>query len=175
MPRFADDLISMLLRIGELAFAAVVAGLTGEYLHSVRGSPAWTKKRFIYTEVIAAVSILVSLLWLLPFTATFIHWPVDFLLFVAWIVAFGLLVDFIGPLHCGSVFHWGDITHKGTCQKWKADVAFAFLSAIFWLASALLGLWYLRRRRAGVGRNAVAGDGVGTNTVNGRRKWYRRY
>ena len=49
-----------------------------------------------------------------------------------------LALQFIGPMHCGSIWHWGDITQKGTCQRWKADVAFSFLSFIFWLASALV-------------------------------------
>jgi len=175
----------------KLAFAAVVAGLTGEYLHNTRSQSTWDRKRFIYTEVVAGLSILLALLWLLPFTGSFIHWPVDFILFVSWIVAFGLLVDvshcpqtssafsstaanlkeqFIGPLNCGSVFNWGDLTQKGTCQKWKADVAFIFLSAIFWLASALVGLWFIHRHRRT--NRAVAGDGI----VGGaRRRWYRRH
>jgi hypothetical protein len=176
MVAFVDGILSILLRIGELAFAAVVAGLTGSYLHSIQNVSAFNKWRFIFTEVIAALSMLLALLWLLPFTATYIHWPIDFLLFALWMIAFGLLVQFIGPLDCGSVFYWGDITQQGTCQRWKADVAFAFLSAIFWLASALLGLWFLHRHRKGyTGRHAVAGDGVGTNTVAARRRWYRRY
>jgi len=175
MVAFADDLVSMLLRIGELAFACVVAGLTGQYLHAVKEESASQKKRFIYTEIVAALSILLSLLWLLPFSGTFIHWPVDLVIFALWMVSFGLLVQFIGPLNCGSVFYWGDITHKGTCQKWKADVAFAFLSAIFWLASALLGLWYIHRRRTTHTRKTVAGDGLGTNAGVARRRWYRRY
>jgi len=168
-----DDIFSMVLRIGELAFAAVVAGLTGEYLHSIRHTSGGDKGRFIYTEVIAALSILLALLWLLPFSGTFIHWPIDFLLFAAWMISFGLMVNFIEPLNCGSVFYWGDITQKGTCQKWKADVAFAFLSSIFWLVSALLGLWYIHRHR--VGRTTVATDGVGNGNVGrARGKWYRR-
>jgi len=170
-----DSIISIILRVGELAFAAVVAGLTGEYLHSIDNVSASDKKRFIYTEVVAGLGMFLALLWLIPFTSTFIHWPVDLLLFVLFMIAFGLLVQFIGPLDCGSVFYWGDITQKGTCQKWKADVAFTFLSAIFWLASAILGLWYVHRHRRGVKGHAVAGDGIGTNTAVARRRWYRRY
>jgi len=72
-----------------------VAGITGAYLNSisyVSNSDA-TKARFIYTEVVAGLAILLALLWLVPFSGTFIHWPIDFLLFVCWIVAFGLLVN----------------------------------------------------------------------------------
>jgi len=166
-----DDIFSMGLRIGELAFAAVVAGITGAYLQSVNdeSNSDATKIRFIYTEVVAALSLLLALLWLFPFSGTFVHWPIDLLLFVCWIVAFALLVNFIGPLDCGNIFYWGDITQEGVCQRWKADVAFAFLSAIFWLASALLGLWVVHRYRYGNAR-PVAGEGV-----VGRRRWYRSY
>jgi hypothetical protein len=59
----------------------------------VHSSPDWSKKRFIYTEVIAALSILLALFWLIPFSGGFIHWPVDVLLSIGWFVAFGLLVN----------------------------------------------------------------------------------
>jgi len=177
MPAFGDGILSILLRIGELAFAAVVAGLTGEYLHSIRNVPAHDKARFIYTEVIAALSILLALVWLIPFRRTYFHYVMDFILFAAWMVAFGLLVNFIGPLNCGNVFYWGDITQKGTCQKWKADVAFSFLSSIFWLASALLGLWFVSRHTRGAAVNdpAVAEVGPGGAVpATGRSRWYNR-
>ncbi|KAI9675536.1 MAG: hypothetical protein M1829_003340 [Trizodia sp. TS-e1964] len=159
-------LVSIPLRIGELAFGATVAGLVGKYLHDNDANDNLPGKRFIYTEVVAGLSILLALLWLIPFADGFIHWPVDLLLFVLWIVAFGLLVDFIGPLNCGSVFAWGDITQQGTCERWKAAVAFTFLSAIFWLASALVGLWFIHRARRG---HPVAA----TSTTTTRRRWGR--
>jgi len=157
------DIISLLLRIGELAFSATVAGLTGSYLHSTRVASAWTRKRFIYTEVVAGLAILFSLLFLFPFAGSFIHWPIDFLLFVGFMIAFGLLTSFIGPLHCGSVFNWHGITGKSTCSKFKADIAFCFLASIFFLASGLLGLYVVGRKR----RNAT-GDGVVQ-----KKRWYR--
>ncbi|KAA8569732.1 hypothetical protein MFRU_004g04270 [Monilinia fructicola] len=157
------DLFSVSLRIGELIFSTVVTGITGSYLHSVKAESAWTKKRFIYTEVIAALGIFVSLLLLLPFTWSFIHWPVDFLMFILFMVAFGLLADFIAPLNCGSVWNWHGITGKSTCSKWKADVAFTFLASIFFLVSALLGMWVVYRRRP------VPSDQPTTS----RRRWYR--
>jgi hypothetical protein len=88
-----EDLLSLCLRVGELAFTAVVAGLTGQYLHQHKGSSAWNEKRFIYTEVIAAIGILFSLLFLFPFMTSFLHWPMDFLLFAGLMIAFGLLAN----------------------------------------------------------------------------------
>jgi len=160
----AEDALSFCLRVGELAFSATVAGLTGAYLHSQKHQSAWSKKRFIYTEVVAAIGILFSLLFLFPFTASFIHYPVDFLLFALFMIAFGLLANFIGPMNCGSIWNWHGITGKATCSKFKADLAFCFLASIFFLVSALLGVWVIHRRR-----RVATTDGVGS-----RRRWYRR-
>ncbi|KAL6415165.1 integral membrane protein [Ilyonectria robusta] len=87
-----DRLVSMALRAAELVFAAIVAGVTGEYLHRSHAS-SWDLGRFIYTEVVAALSILFALLWLIPFSGTFIHWPMDIFMSILWWVSFGLLVD----------------------------------------------------------------------------------
>jgi hypothetical protein len=86
-------LMSVLLRLAELAFAAIVAGVTGEYLHRTQGVSSWDQGRFIYTEVVAAISILLAIIWLVPFSGSFIHWPVDLLISICWFVAFGLLVN----------------------------------------------------------------------------------
>jgi hypothetical protein len=153
-----EDILSLLLRIGELAFTAVVAGLTGEYLHETRHTSSWSKKRFIYTEVIAAIGILFSLLFLLPFMASFVHFPMDFLLFAGLMIAFGLLAHY-GP-NCGSIWNWHGLTNGSSCDKFKADLAFLFLASIFFLVSALLGLHVMHKYRAR--------DGAG------RRGWYRR-
>ena len=90
-------LISVLLRVGEIAFAAVVAGIVGEYLHAYDKANAWPPSRFIYTEVIAGISMLLGLFWLFPFTASVINWPGDLIMFILWIVAFALLVN-VSPL-----------------------------------------------------------------------------
>ncbi|KAJ3516641.1 hypothetical protein NM208_g14816 [Fusarium decemcellulare] len=70
-----DRIVSLVLRAAELVFACIVAGVNGEYLHKTDGASAWTLGRFIYTEVVAALGILFSLLLLIPFSSTFIHWP----------------------------------------------------------------------------------------------------
>lgn len=156
-----EDILSLCLRIGELAFTCVVAGLTGQYLHQHKGTSAWNEKRFIYTEVIAAIGILFSLLFLLPFLTSFIHWPMDFLLFAGLIIAFGLLANYIGP-DCGSIWNWRGITGSGSCDQFRADLAFLFLASIFFLVSALLGIYVMHRR-------TTRRD----NAVTHRRRWYR--
>ncbi|KAM0333293.1 hypothetical protein ACHAQA_001954 [Verticillium albo-atrum] len=159
-----DRILSMVLRTAELAFAAIVTGLVGHYL-DVSTASAWTNARHIYTIVVSAISILLALLWILPFSSTFVHWPVDLFISILWFVAFGLLVDLIGN-GCGGVFNWSNITIRGddACGRFKAIVAFAFLSAICWLASAVIGFFWTRRRTATVDRHHHSTQ---------RRTWYR--
>ncbi|KAM7199508.1 CASP-like protein UU5 [Naviculisporaceae sp. PSN 640] len=158
------NVVAMIFRLAEIAFAAIVAGLTGKYLHASEGASSWELGRFIYTEVVAGLSILLALIWLFPFSSSFIHWPADFLMSVMWFVAFGLMVDWLNG-SCGYVFNWDGAGFGGTatCSEWKANVAFAFLSAICWLVSALIGIYWVRRHTAPV-------DTSGTYR---RRRWYR--
>jgi hypothetical protein len=155
------SLFSIILRLGELAFAAIVAGITGDYLNSVRNTSSRELGRFIYTEVVAGLAILLSIIWLFPFSGSFIHWPVDIIISVGWFAAFGLLVNWLDG-SCGYVFDWSGISLHGnnTCPEWKADIAFCFLSAIFWLVSAIVGIYWVDRHTASAG-------------ITTRRRWYR--
>jgi hypothetical protein len=65
---------------------------------------------------------------------------------------------------CGYIFHWGNVSPAGDmCGKFKANIAFSFLLAIFFLASALVGLIWVRsqERKAGLHHGR-------------RRGWYGR-
>ncbi|KAK0638908.1 membrane-associating domain-containing protein [Cercophora newfieldiana] len=161
------DILSIILRLAELAFAAIVAGLTGVYLAANKGASSWSLGRFIYTEIVAGLSIIFAIVWLFPFSGSFIHWPTDFIISVMWFVAFGLMVDWLNGA-CGNVFNWDGITinDNNTCSQWKANVAFAFLSAIVWLVSAILGIYWVRRHTR-THRSTVP---VATTH---RRRWYR--
>lgn len=166
MPVFSR-IVSVILRIGEIAFAAVVAGIIGSYLHAYNNSVEneWPRARWIYTEVVAGLSILLGLIWVIPFSGGFISWPLDLILSLAWFASFGLLVDSLYDINCrGGAFDWGGLLDGGLCDRWKASSAFAFLSAIFWLVSTIVGIWFSWRTR----HRAVAGDGVYP-----RRRWYR--
>ncbi|EAL91735.2 hypothetical protein KXW98_002690 [Aspergillus fumigatus] len=141
-------LVSIVLRVAEIAFAAVVAGVIGYYLHQFSDIDAWPQARWIYTEVVAGLSILLGLIWLIPFSSGFFSWPFDVVISFAWFAAFGILVDAIHKLNCGSIWHWHFNTYStNSCGRWKAAEAFSFLSAIVWLASALVGIWFTFRVR----------------------------
>ncbi len=89
------DLTSMILRLAELVFAAIVLGITSHYLHLTKGVSAWNQGRFIYTDVVAALSVILAIIWLFPFSGSFIHWPADLIISIAWFVSFGLLVRWL--------------------------------------------------------------------------------
>lgn len=164
-----DRIVSMVLRVAELVFAAIVAGVNGEYLHKSDAS-SWTLGRFIYTEVVAGIAIFLAILRLFPFASHFVSWPVDIFVSILWWVAFGLLVDLVGS-GCGGVFNWSNVAPRGdSCGKMKAVIAFAFLSAVLWLASALVGFFWVRSRE----RSAAKVDAAHHSRRHGRRGWGRR-
>jgi len=151
------DILGLILRVAELAFAAIVAGVTGAYLNyvNVNEDNSWVNGRFIYALVVAALSILFAIVWLIPFVHRILHWPLDIFISILWFVSFGLIVEFIGD-DCGAVFNWAGIGLRGktSCGTWKADIAFSFLSAICWLASAVIGFFIMRRHRDPIDRAA---------------------
>lgn len=158
-------LASIILRVAEIAFAAVVAGVIGHYLaqlnHSSGDVDWWPESRWIYTEVIAGLSILLGLIWLIPFSSGFFSWPLDIIISLAWFAAFGVLVDTIRQLPCGSIWSWR-FGGGNACGRWKTAEAFSFLSAILWLVSGIVGIWFTFRVR----RNT-------TDTTHHRRRWGR--
>jgi len=133
----------------------------GHFLHIYHKTGQGPHKREIYTEVIAAISVVLSLFFLLPFTSSFMHYPLDLIMSLAYFAAFGALVNQVHKMNCGGAFEWNGILHGGTCNKWKAVEAFTFLAAIFWLASTLLSIYVFHRVR---GRDTVtATDGAAAN------------
>lgn len=139
------DLFATILRLAELVFAAIVAGVNGQYLHAIEGATTRAQGRFIYTEVVAALAMLLAIIWLFPFSGSFVHYPVDLFISICWFAAFGVLVNWLNG-SCGYAFDWDGIALRGSdsCGKFKAVVAFTFLSAICWLCSAIIGLVWVR-------------------------------
>lgn len=119
------DLASMILRLAELVFAAIVAAINGQYLHTISHTTThWQQARFIYTEVVAGVAIFFALVWLFPFSGSFVHWPMDLFISACWFAAFGVLVHVSSPPYPHSL----------------CDQASARSSAVFWCWRKRTGL-----------------------------------
>ena len=84
---------SVFLRVLELSSAAIVAGLVGQYLHYVSNAHDAANSRFVYTVTLAGISIVVSLVCMIPLNYAFYGFLLDAALFVMWMTAFGLLVN----------------------------------------------------------------------------------
>lgn len=83
-------IIANLLRALQLASATIVTGITGYFLYKSTAD-AWDLGRFIYTEVAASLSMFLAILFLFPFTDSYIQVPVDIIVSLLWWAAFGLL------------------------------------------------------------------------------------
>jgi hypothetical protein len=87
----ASQITSVVFRGMELISATIIAGLVGAYLHLVSEADAHASGRIVYTISIAGISIFFSLFFLPPLKYSFYGFPLDFALFICWMVAFGLL------------------------------------------------------------------------------------
>jgi hypothetical protein len=64
---------------------------------------------------------------------------VDIIISLAWFAAFGLMIDALQDLSCDAWdVDWNRFAAGNLCDRWQAATAFAFLSAMTWLFSAIL-------------------------------------
>jgi hypothetical protein len=82
---------STCLRVVELICAAIVVGILGRFQNLVDQAGGPDDARIVYSLTIGCISLFVSLVLLVPFGLTFYFFAVDFVLFVCWMVAFGLM------------------------------------------------------------------------------------
>ena len=87
----AGYLLFTALHIPLLILAAVTAGLYGVDLSAGEKPDGTGDGRWIYAVVVAVISAVTALLYLVPFVLRFmVVWIWDFVLFVLWIVLFGI-------------------------------------------------------------------------------------
>ncbi|KAF2641718.1 hypothetical protein P280DRAFT_355550, partial [Massarina eburnea CBS 473.64] len=134
-------LISLILRLAQFVFAAIVLGLSSWFLwqHTHHGE-AIPFARTIYAVVISSLAVLASLFSMIPTKSSIASYGSDLFFTVAWFAAFGVLVDWYQSINCGGIWYWNGITFTGHCGRWNANQAFSFLSAVTWAASFVLGV-----------------------------------
>lgn len=96
----ASKVVCVILRLGEMACSLIVLGIIGRFLAIVSDANIYSDSRLVYTTVVASISTFLSLALLLPFTYSFLAFPMDFVMAVLWLVAFCLLeaVSIIAPV-----------------------------------------------------------------------------
>jgi len=162
----ASNVISVTLRLVELATSVVVIGIIGYFITLLEGANAYADARIIYGLVIASMSAFVSIVLMLPFLYAFLAFPVDIIFFVLWLVAFCLLVATSGNNACNSVwyysywgYYWGGfwrtpviVTSPNSigwagCSSWRTVLAMSFIASFFYLASSCLGCYVVLKYR----------------------------
>ncbi|PVH72415.1 hypothetical protein DL98DRAFT_610735 [Cadophora sp. DSE1049] len=147
----------VLLRIGECASSVIVLGVVSRLLYMVGQANASTDSRLIYTTVIASISTIFSILFVLPALYAFLAFPMDFIMFITWLVAFCLMETLTGIHTCDAFwywnywgFYWGGIWRRNIvvhgpadidwagCSSWKCVLAFSFIVSMTYLLSACL-------------------------------------
>ncbi|KAK0386890.1 hypothetical protein NLU13_5203 [Sarocladium strictum] len=166
----AHKVVSVLLRLTELACGAIVLGLLGNFVHQIKKvDEASTDGRIIYSMVVAGIAIVYSILVCVPVKKLFLGFPVDFLLFIMWLVAYCLLQNRTAGSTCSSEwyydywgYYWGSYWEDGPvgrvtvngagCAQWRTVLAFSFIGWFLHLISGILGVYvfltYIRADKA---------------------------
>jgi len=157
----ASKIASVCLRVGELICATIVVGILGHYLYLLDKADANANGRITYTIAIAGTSLGLSVLLMPPFMYSFWAFPVDYALFICWMVAFGLMIDLTGSKGCNSSwywnswgYYWGGWFYRGpitsvtqsmigtaNCTTWRTSQAFTFIGGWIWLGSGFCGTY----------------------------------
>lgn len=85
--------LNVLFRLGELVSAIIVLALLSRFSWLLHTGSGGSSGRVIYTMVVAALAIIFSILLIAPITALFLGFPLDFLMWIMWLIAFCLLAS----------------------------------------------------------------------------------
>ncbi|KAJ9419457.1 hypothetical protein FOXG_07157 [Fusarium oxysporum f. sp. lycopersici 4287] len=157
----AHKVISILLRLGELASAIIVLGILSRFCYLISIAEVYADGRIIYGIVVACLGIIYSFIFCPPFKNMFLGFPFDFVMFVMWLVAYCLLQTRTGGHACSAGwyydywgYYWGrfwrvgpigTVTINGAgCGSWKTVLAFSFIAWFLHLLSGILGVYVFR-------------------------------
>ncbi|KAI5245228.1 hypothetical protein E4T43_03370 [Aureobasidium subglaciale] len=159
-----SKIASIVFRANELFSAAIVVGILGHFLNIIDDANGSANGKIVYAMVIASLALLFSIALMVPLWCTFRAFPLDFIMFLCWMVAFALLVNVVtdsdqkltGTNACSSDwyysywgYNWGryyrtpvvtsaNVINNAGCADWRCVLAFSFISSMFWLASSFL-------------------------------------
>jgi len=119
----------------------IVVGIVGHFLYYYEDNTAYPNVRLVYTEVVAILSMLCSILWMVLWTTEFYNIGADLFISFAWFAAFGSLMEYVDCHHCTTSpfnIHYRNKIGNGLCKEWRVAEAFAFITGIFFLGNAII-------------------------------------
>ncbi|KAK3302945.1 uncharacterized protein B0T15DRAFT_437997 [Chaetomium strumarium] len=150
----AHKVISSCLRVFECGCCVIILGILARFFYILNRINGPTDSRLVYAISIAAISVALTLILVPPLKYSFQLFPIDFALFICWIVCFALLEDLTGTNTCTSswfnnywIVYWNSSTGntrvvtQHRCSQWRVVLAFSFIVAFAWLLSGFLGCY----------------------------------
>jgi len=162
-----SKITSVIFRICELFCAAIVVGILGRYLYLLDIANAGHSDRIVYGISVGSIALLFSIILMIPARYSFLAFPFDIIMFIMWMVAFGLMEDLTGSDACDSYWYWNSwgyywgrwwytvplsratpaLIGTSYCGEWRANLAFSFIGGWFWLMSGALGAYVCSKGR----------------------------
>lgn len=93
----ASRIALVALRVWQLICSIIVVGILARFLHVLSEAGATRDGRVIYGIIIASISIVFAIVFIAPLLYSFLPFPVDFALFIMWLVLFCLLITVSFP------------------------------------------------------------------------------
>ena len=85
--------LSTCLRLFEFGCCVIILGILARFFHVLNRIDGPTDSRLVYAISIAAISVTLAIVLLPAVKYSFHFFPIDFALFICWIVCFALLED----------------------------------------------------------------------------------
>lgn len=129
------------IHVVQFALALTVCGLYGVDLSRARKNGAHADSKWVYAEVVGALSAVTAVLYLVPFILRFwLVWAWNLVLFILWIALFGVF---------GSMYIHERPEGDAGVQRMKNAVWVDLASALLWFITFLgaLGYWWHHRER----------------------------
>jgi Membrane-associating domain len=129
----------------------IIVGIVGHFLNHYEDNNAYPNVRLVYTEVVAALSMLCSILWMVFWTTKSYNIGGDLFISLAWFAAFGSLIEYVDCHHCTTSpfnIHYRNKIGGGLCKEWRVAEELAFIMEILFLHTITTYAEFFSKRRS---------------------------
>ena len=95
----ASRIVQAILRVWQFICSVIVLGILARFLDVLSDAGVTRDGRIIYGIIVASISLVFAIVFVVPFLYSFLAFPFDFAMFVMWLVLFCLLITVSGSFH----------------------------------------------------------------------------
>ncbi|KAK7713025.1 hypothetical protein SLS57_007586 [Botryosphaeria dothidea] len=131
-------LARVFLRFLQFVLALTVCGLYGVDLDNARKAGAYADSKWVYAEVTAGLSAITCLVYFLPMIKSLFFFAWDWVLFILWIVVFGIF---------GKMYINEAPEYVSGIVRMKHAVWVDLVNMLLWFITAMYGtvMWWMNR------------------------------